>query len=454
MKRLERFPVCGCGRVSRRDALLAGGLSAFGLGLADIFASRRATAAAREPELHAKAKSCILIWLDGGPSHLETFDVKPDAPAEVRGPFDSIPTTVDGIRISEYLPNVAQQMDKIAIIRSMTSPLGEHNLGTHYMMTGYKPSPVLEYATHGAVVAHLRGGTSVLPSNIAVPNFRVGGGNTSGNGFLPASTQPFSVGGDPAKQNFKIDDMDLYPAVTDQHMSRRKRFLAAMDGVSGAVENTATGTLDADFEQAFRLVTSPDAKEAFDLSREPAAVRQRYGPRTIGQCCLLARRLVEGGVSFVTVNSRGWDTHADLTTRLRDGFAGARKPVGLVPSFDLAFAGLVSDLDERGLLEETLIVAMGEFGRTPKLNVSGGRDHWPRVFSVALAGGGIQGGQVVGSSDSIGESPKDRPTTPADLAATVHTQLGIRPETRIYTPDKRPVRVVHEDGLVIKELVG
>ena len=194
-------------------------------------------------------------------------------------------------------------------------------------------------------------------------------------------------------------------------------------------------------------------KRAFSLSDEPQAVRQRYGFKSIGQCCLMARRLVERGVPFVTVNDRGWDTHESLYTRLKEGYTGATKPVGLVPSLDQAFSALVGDLDQLGMLEETLIVVMGEFGRTPKLNTRGGRDHWPRVFSVILAGGGIRGGQVVGSSDSVGEGPRDRPVTPSDLAATIYTLLGIDPKLELHTADGRPVRVAPFEAEVIRELV-
>jgi uncharacterized protein (DUF1501 family) len=275
----------------------------------------------------------------------------------------------------------------------------------------------------------------------------------TGHGFLPAATGPFSVGGDPAKPDFQVRDLDFFPGLTEPRVDRRRRFLDTLDRLSAAVETAANAPVDAEFEQAYRLITSQEAKQAFDLSREPDKVRRRYGYKTIGQSCLLARRLVERGVPFVTVNDRGWDTHTDLVTRLKDGYTGAQHPVGLIPSLDLAVAALIEDLDQRGLLDETLVLVMGEFGRTPKLNVGGGRDHWPRVFSVALAGGGIRGGQVVGESDAVGESPRDRPVTPADLTATIYSLLGINPAATIYTSDKRPVRVAPESGTLISELV-
>ncbi|MBI2477334.1 MAG: DUF1501 domain-containing protein [Planctomycetia bacterium] len=421
-----------CDGVTRRDFVRVGGLTALGLGLADFLRLRNSVAA--NELAPRKTRSCILIWLDGGPSHLETFDLKPDAPSEVRGPFQPISTAVPGTRICELLPLTAQRLDWIAIIRSMTSPLGEHNL----------------------VVAQLHDERGILPNNIAVPSFRVGGGRLSGQGFLPEQTRPFSVGGDPAKPDFQVRDLDLYTDITPHRLDRRRNFLKAFDRFHRGVEESQQqpgGTADPAFEQAYRLVTSPEAKQAFDLASEPAAIRNQYGMKTIGQSCLLARRLVERGVPFVTVNNPGWDTHQGAYTRLKEGYTGAKVPVGLIPSLDMAFSALIEDLEQRGLLDETLIVVMGEFGRTPKLNVSGGRDHWPRVFSVAMAGGGVAGGRVVGSSDSVGEGPKDQPVTPADLACTIYSLLGIDPRHLLQTPNGRPIQV-NRDGQLIRELVA
>ena len=233
-------------------------------------------------------------------------------------------------------------------------------------------------------------------------------------------------------------------------MERRRAYLAQLERFQQRVAD-APPRSDPEFEQAYRLVTSPEAKLAFDLAQEPAAVRARYGTRTLGQSCLLARRLVERGVPFVTVQNTGWDTHDGLVLRLKDGYAGAKIGVGMIPNFDQAFSALVDDLSQRGMLAETFVIAMGEFGRTPKLNASGGRDHWPRVFSVVLAGGGVRGGQVIGASDRVGESPRDRPVTPADLARTIYTLLGIDPDRELRTADGRPVRV-NQGGDVIREL--
>ena len=423
---------------NRRDVLRFGTLTALGLGLPDLF-RLRATAAA------PKAKSCVLVWLDGGPSHLETFDPKPDVPADVRGPFRPIKTKVPGIEICEHLPRTAQIADRIAIVRSMTSPLGEHGIANQYLLTGYKPSPVLDYPSYGAVVARVRGGDHVLPPSIAVPEFRP----PAGAGFLGPAYQPFATGGDPSKPDFRVRDLNAFPGVTADRLRRRRDFLTEFDKAQAELEKSPP--TDPTFEQAYRLATSPEAKRAFDLNDEKPEVRARYGPRTIGQSCLLARRLVERGVPFVSVLNTGWDTHDNLVLQLRDGYSGAKVGVGLVPTFDQAFSALVGDLHDRGLLESTLVIAMGEFGRTPKLNSRAGRDHWPRAFSVVLAGGGVRGGQVIGSSDRVGESPKDDPVTPADLARTIYSLLGIDPDHELHTTDGRPV-AVNQGGTVIRGL--
>ena len=437
-------------RMDRRELLRVGGLSAFGLGTANFLRIQNAQAGITATKIAPKAKSCILIWLDGGPSHLETFDPKPDAAEEVRGPLGTVATSLTGVRLNECLAETAKRMKDIAIIRSMTSPLGEHNFGTHYLQTGFKPTPALEYASFHAVGASIFDQVSSLPPNIAIPEYRVGGGRFAGNGFLDPSFAPFSLGSDPSKKGFQVRDLDLYNGITLRRLKQRNKFVQQLNKFSQLDD----GPSDSTFEQAFRLVTSKQAKKAFDLTEEPTALREKYGNRTVGQSCLLARRLVERGVTFVTVNHKGWDTHADLYTRIKEGYSGARKPVGLVPSLDMAFSTLIDDLKDRNMLDETLVVVMGEFGRTPKLNAAGGRDHWPRVFSVALAGGGVRGGQIVGASDAVGESPKDRPVSPGDLVATIYQLLGIDPALELKTSDGRPIRITSRDSSVVQELIG
>ncbi len=433
--------------------LQVGFLSAFGLGLADWLRLRAEGPPQRSSGPRRTARACILIWLDGGPSHIDLFDPKPEAPRDIRGPFRAIPTAVPGLQIAEHLSRTARVANRLAIIRSMTSPLGEHNLGSHYLLTGYKPSPALAYPSLGAVVARAAraepGGDRLLPPYLTVgnrPNSMVG------SGYLPSAYSPFVPGGDPARPDFRVQDLDLYPLVTEERLRRRRDYLQALDSFSRRVESAAPADgAPKSFEAAYRLVTSPAAKEAFDLSRESGQTRERYGPRTIGQSCLLARRLVERGVPFVTVTDAGWDTHDDIYNRLKEGFTGGT--VGKVPVLDQGLAALIEDLAQRGLLEETLVLVMGEFGRTPKINTAGGRDHWPRVFSVALAGACVPGGAVIGRSDSLGESPADRPVTPADLASTIFTILGIDPQREFTTADGRPVRV-NSGGEPIGELLG
>ena len=431
-----------CDGMSRRSALLIGQLAGLGMTMESVPSA--------SPARQANARNCILIWLDGGPSHLETFDLKPDAPREVRGPLDAISTSVSGVSISECLPRLAQSMKRMSIIRSMTSPLGEHNLGTHYLLTGYRPTPVLTYPSFQAVVGSQRVKVGqTLPDFIAVPQYRVGGARYDGHGFLPSQFGPFSVGGDPGRPEFRVQDIGTNLSST--RLNRRRTFARRFE------ELNASGTGNSEQEirkRAFDLVTAPEARMAFELGQESDQTRNRYGRKTIGQSCLLARRLVERGVSLVTVNNRGWDTHKDLKVRLKDGFAGAQNPVGLLPSLDLAASALIDDLEDRGLLEETLVVIMGEFGRTPKLNTRGGRDHWPRVFSVALAGGGIQPGRIVGSSDATGESPADYPVTPADLIRTIYTLMGIDPAMELKTATGRPIRVSPESARLVQQIIS
>lgn len=394
-------------------------------------------------------RKCILIWLDGGPSHLETFDPKPEAAAEVRGPLSTIATNIPGVRFSECLPGLAERARQFALIRTMTSPLGEHNLGTHYLLTGYKPTPAIDYPAFSTVSTHLAKQASPLPPNVAIPNHRVGGSNFSAAGFLGQPARPFDIGGDPAQPDFRISDLDWYPSLDADRVARRQSLL---DGIENLAQQ-GQGQLDPQFEQAFRLLRNQAARRAFDLGQETAKVRARYGPRSIGQSCLLARRLLESGVQFITINSKGWDTHDQMVTRLKEGYAGAKVPVGLVPSLDQAVSALIDDLQDRGLWQDTLVVVMGEFGRTPKLNVNGGRDHWPRAFSVLLAGGPIAGGTVLGKTDAQGESPDSDPVTPPALVATIYRALGIDHQMQLESPDGRPI-AISAGGQPLKELLS
>lgn len=432
----------------RRDFVRVGTLTALSLTLSHVKCRSALAAPLASQQTVKMAKSCILLWLDGGPSHLETFDMKPDAPAEVRGPFTSIESSVPGIFLCDLLPETAKQTQHLSLIRSMTSPLGEHGIANHYLLTGYKPTPSLQYPGFGSVLAQTRSTPASLPPNIAIPEARGGG-----SGFLGESFAPFETHGDPSKPEFRVRNLELYPDVDETRLTRRRSFLEQLNRRQKKMERVLSVQPDAiDLDQAFRMITSDQAKSAFDLSQEPEEIRVKYGPRMFGQSCLLARRLIERGVPFVTVTNTGWDTHEGLVTQLKLGYSGAKTGVGLIPTFDAGFSALIADLADRGLLHETLVVAMGEFGRTPKLNTRGGRDHWPRVFSVVLAGGGVRGGQVIGSSDRVGESPSDNPVTPADLAFSIYSLLGIDPHRELQTIDGRPIPV-NQGGQMIRGLV-
>src|SRR6185503_8506436 len=402
-----------CDSVSRRDFLHLGLLTTFGLSVADLF-RLQALGADGPDSRSANAKSCILVWLDGGPSHLDTFDPKPDAPSEIRSQFNAITTSVPGLNICEHLPQTAKVMREVALIRSLTHELGNHDTGTRFLLTGHRPTPALEYPSLGSVVAQAHGFGEPIPPYVAIPNDAVGGdSNAARAGYLPGACSAFNVGNDPAH----VGGLQLPEGVSFARSEHRRDMLRKMDAFSRHIEEgPATRDRDAFYEQGYRLLASPEAKAAFDLSREKGETRERYGHARIGAGCLLARRLVEAGSRFVTVVDTGWDTHVQIFKELPDSrFPGS----GKLPALDRAYAALITDLRERGLLDSTLVVLMGEFGRTPKLNAAGGRDHWPRAGSVCLAGGGVQGGQVIGATDSFGEIPVERPVGPPDLAFTI-----------------------------------
>lgn len=425
-----------CDGIARRDFLHLGLLTAFGLSVSDALHLQAATAQAR-------AKSCILIWLDGGPSHLDTFDPKPDAPSEVRSQFRSIGTSVAGIQICEHLPLTAKVMHDVALIRSLTHELGNHDTGTRFLLTGHRPTPALEYPSLGSLVANDAGFGAALPPYVAIPGDAVGGNtNAARSGYLPGAFSAFNVGPDPAR----VRDLNLPDGVSFARSERRREMLAKMDAFSRQVEDgAATPSRDAFYEQAYRLLGSNEARSAFDLSQEKPALRERYGPGKLGTGCLLARRLVEAGSRFVTVVDTGWDTHVQIFRELPDSrFAGS----GKLPSLDRAYATLLTDLRERGLLDSTLVVMMGEFGRTPKLNAAAGRDHWPRAGFACLAGGGVRGGQLIGATDAHGEVPADRPISPPDLAFTLLKLLGVDPTRELRTPSGRPVKMMSEGSFI------
>lgn len=414
----------------RRDFLRIGSFLPFGL-----MALHRCISRGDEGARLASAKSCILLWLDGGPSHLEMWDPKPDVPVEVRGPFRTIPTRIPGVHFSEELKRCAGLADRMTIVRSMTSPLGEHGLANQYMLTGYSPSPSLEYPSLGALVSHQRKENfGALPCYIAMPEIRTG----MGAGALGVEAEPFLVRAAGEGKQLVARDLNFFPGLDAQRLQRRREMLLRIEDRFHAEKGDEMGS-NSPFDAAFRLLASDDTRRAMDLNEEPESVRNRYGTRIFGQGCLMARRLIEREVPFVTVVQTGWDTHENLVLQLRDGFTGAKEGVGLIPTFDQGASALITDLEERGLLDQTLVIAMGEFGRTPKLNPRGGRDHWPRVFSVMMCGGGLPKGMVLGASDRVGESPHEDPITPADLMHTLCIRLGLDPGSHWTSPDGRPV---------------
>ena len=427
-------------KFTRRDGLLLGGL----LGLSclrprDVDARTQSQSTAKH---FGKAKRCVLVWLDGGPSHLEMFDPKPLATAEVRGPLSVIKTKVAGVDFGEGLPQLAQRLNRFTVIRSLTSPVGEHNLATQYALSGHIPGGRAAAPAFMLPVASHVNGIGPLPVHIAVPNFQLGGGSNL-QGFMSDSILPWSLDADPQSPDFaaKVIANDRHSDL--RRLARRRKLL-----------EQSTSETSPSLLSAIDLLKDVDSQAAFDLTRETESTRTRYGAKSIGQCCLLARRMLESGVPLITINNVGWDTHDRLHERLHAGYTGAKVPVGLIPAMDQAVAALLDDLRATGLIDETLVVVMGEFGRTPKINAQGGRDHWPRAYSVMLAGAGVAGGQVLGATDRIGEVPIADAVTPGDLVGTMYHLLGLDPGARQSTPDGQQLVRVPEQARVIDEILS
>jgi hypothetical protein len=420
----------------RRDFLKVGLTSFLGLGLDDWLRLRAFAADRSGPKARSPVRNCILIWLAGGPSHIDTFDPKPNAPADIRGEFKPIATSVPGLQISEVFPRLAKVMNQVTLIRSMTSPEADHGRASHHMMTGYRPSPALVYPSHGSVVSKVREATrGMLPPYVTIPDDP----SFATSGYLTPAYDPFAVSGDPNQEGFRVRNLTPPDKVTLDRLLRRRAMVKSLDEFAREVPPTSLTTSRDQFaEQAYSLMTSGAALAAFRMADESPATRDKYGRTTFGQSCLLARRLVEAGVSVVTINDRGtgplgWDTHAQNFPTIKNTLA---------PPLDQGLSALLDDLGERRVLENTLVVMMGEFGRTPKINGNAGRDHHGRANSVILAGAGIPGGLVVGKTDARGDNPTERPVTPADLAAVIYRKLGIDPERKFEAPDGRPIRLV------------
>jgi hypothetical protein len=387
------------------------------------------------------AQSVIHIWLPGGWAQQETFDPKPLAPLEYRGEMGSIETSLPGVRFNELLPKTAQIADRITVVRSMTHGEAAHERGTHNMFTGYRPSPALTYPSFGSVVAHELGPRDRLPPYVCLPNLPA---PDAGAGYLGSAYGPFTLGSDPANPAFTVRDLALPGGVDPQRFATRQRLRDVVGKHFQRLENTANlEAMDEFYSRAYDLVSSAQARAAFDIQAEPETVRDAYGRNEAGQRMLLARRLVESGVRLVTLSYGGWDMHQ----KIRDGITKT------LPPFDQAYAALIRDLERRGLLDTTLVMVSSEFGRTPKINPDAGRDHWPKVFSVVLAGGGVKRGLVYGASDAIAAEPADAPLTVEDLATTVYHCLGIVADKELVAPGNRPVEIV-DGGKVRNELLA
>lgn len=448
-------PVHFCDGMTRRDFLHAGSLAFLGLSLNDLAALRTLGAVKGD-----KNVNCIMLFLVGGPSHLDTWDMKPNAPVEIRGPYKPIHTNVSGVEVCEVFPRMAKNADKYALVRSVYhTAAGVHDTGHQMMQTGRLFQGGIEYPHVGCVLSHLKGPNGDVPAHVLLPRPI---GNTGGNmphgqtaGFLGKGFDPFVLNADPSAPNFAVPDLLPPDYISSIRAERRRNLRELIDGEVKRFESSQeTRLLDSTFHQAYALMSSTRAREAFDLTKEPDATKDRYGRNRFGMSCLLARRLIEAGVRFVTVNmfetvfnEITWDIHG---SKPFSPISCYRDLIG--PMFDNAYASLLEELKDRGLLETTLVLAMGEFGRTPKVNPAGGRDHWPPCWTIIFAGGGIKGGQVVGSSDEMGAYPKDRPTTPAEVAATVFHSLGINLEVELPGPQSRPLRLVDHGVEPIKEL--
>lgn len=416
---------------SRRNFLQAGVVGGIGLTLADFLRIKQAQADIKNYESkEGTAKSVIFIYLPGGAAHQEMWDPKPYAPLEYRGPMGQVKTNVDGVLLSERMVKTAQVMDKITVCRSMTHGEAAHERGTHNMFTGYRPSPALSYPSMGSVVTHEFGPRNNLPQYVCIPNQP---NEFAGTGYLSSSYAAFSLGSDPASSGFQVRDLKLPGGVTDERFARRRQVLDTVNENFRLKEKSdSLDAVDTFYQRAYAMVSSQQARDAFDLNKEPAKLRDAYGRNTAGARMLMARRLVEAGSRFVTLTYGGWDMHSNIKSSIDRQ----------VPEFDQAFAALIKDLSDRGQLDETLVCVASEFGRTPKINATAGRDHWPKVFSVVLAGGGVKKGFVYGSSNATASEPEDNPLTVTDWATTIYHCLGIVADKELMAPGDRPIEIV------------
>ena len=443
-------PRYNCDGTRRRDFLKLGIGSFMGLGMVDLLRQRAlATQVAKAAGKPSPSNvNCILLWMDGGPSHYESFDPKPDAPTDIRGEFKPIKTAVPGVYFSEVIPKLAAVADRVTVVRSICHKDPNHGGGNHYMMTGM-PTPVpvgcgafvTFHPSYGSVVSWTRGVRHGLPAYISTPEMTRSGGPN----FLGAKHAPFIIRGDPNSKDFKVRDVVLPPEISSGRELSRQQLRRSLDDlvrINDAAAEDPTAAFDSFFHQGLDLVTSPQAQAAFDISKEPDQIRDLYGRTSLGQRLLLCRRLVEVGVSFVTCYSGGWDHHKTIFK----SYKGSQ-----MAALDQGLAALIQDLDQRGLLDSTLVLCLGEFGRTPKVNKDAGRDHWPHAMSILTAGAGVPRGQVLGATDAKGYYASENVHSPEDFAATLYTKMGIDPTQHMVTNTGRPVQLVN-GGRPIKEL--
>jgi hypothetical protein len=427
-----------CDGVSRRDFIRIGAIGALGLSLPALLEAEESVPAKNKK---ARAKSVILVYLGGGLSHHDSFDLKPDAPPEIRGEYKPIDTNVSGLRIGEKLPHMATVMDKVALVRSGAHNNDHHETATNWVLSGRFGSAFGDYPAIGAVTAHEFGFKGKLPPYVSIPRNPSFTWELGRSAFLGGRYESFKTG-DPNDANFKVQDVAPAEVITPERAKRRKSLLQAVDGLAKEIQGSdQIETYDEFQQRAAEMVLSKEARGAFAIEQEDSRLRDRYGRTTFGQSCLLARRLIERGVRFATINYGGWDHHAKIWDSLKNK----------LPEFDAGFSALLTDMDERGLLNDTLVVVMGEFGRTPKINKDVGRDHWGPAASLLFAGAGVAGGQVIGATDKQGAYVTKRPVAPADVACTILESLGIDPRKQLTAPDGRPVEIL-DKGECVTEL--
>ena len=423
-----------CNGQSRRDFLRIGALAPLGLSLPGLLRAESGTLAGA---LNTRAKSVILVFLGGVLSHHDSFDPKPDAVEEIRGKYGAIPSNVPGVHLGELMPRMAQTMDKVCLVRSATHENDHHETATNWVLSGRFGSPFGDYPAMGAVVAKRTGFTGVLPPYIAVPRNPSFTWELGKSAFLGGRCESFKAG-DPHEQGYRVRDLSV-AAEPGKALAQKRSLLESLDTLSREIKgNDQLATYDEFQGNAADMVLSTEAQDAFAIEKESTAMRERYGDSTFGQSCLLARRLITSGVRFCTVNYAGWDHHAKIFDSLDKK----------LPEFDQGFSALIQDMSASGLLDETLVVAMGEFGRSPLVNQDAGRDHWGRAGSIIFAGAGVQGGKVVGATYKEGGMAISDPVRPADVAYTIYNSLGIDPRSEIHTPDGRPMAILDEGSRI------